>query len=93
VTPDYEQAQRYLRLLDPKAEQFAFQTFDDDETRKARTLARVLHTTARDTTLQYLYQRGAGAYVTIRRGRLVVRITRAARPRTAWHHNVADPVR
>jgi hypothetical protein len=36
VTPDYEQAERYLRLLDPNAEQFTFQTFDDDEARKAR---------------------------------------------------------
>jgi hypothetical protein len=41
------QAERFLRILDAKAEQFAFQTIDDDETRKARALARVLHTGCR----------------------------------------------
>jgi len=88
VTPDYEQAERYLRLLDPKAEQFTFQTFDDDEARKARTLARVLHTTARDTTLQYLHERGAGAYVTINQtdgmGRCIPNIVRI---RAVWQED------
>jgi hypothetical protein len=88
VTPDYEQAERYLRLLDPKAEQFTFQTFDDDEARKARTLARILHTTARDTTLQYLHERGAGAYVTINQtdgmGRCIPNIVRI---RAVWQED------
>ena len=37
------QAERFLTLLDEKAAAFCFQTFDDDKSRKAGRLCRVLH--------------------------------------------------
>ena len=66
-TPDFEEAQAFLDLLDKNAQFWTFQTFDDDADRKAQSLARVLHGTLEDhfDTLAALQKRGAGVFVTI----------------------------
>lgn len=63
---DVEQAQRFLAALDPAAERFVFQTFNDSP-EKRRELARTLPGTLADlhTTLAGLNQQGAGVFVTI----------------------------
>jgi hypothetical protein len=94
---DLEQAQRFLKVLDPGADGrellegipdgFTFQTFDDDKKRKDRTLARVLHGTIADCAaeLSRLSSRGAGVFVTINEtdmaGRKLANITRI---RAVW---------
>lgn len=82
LTPDLNQAARHLDLLDEDANEFTFQTFDDDKTRKDQRLARVLHGTldehARELTR--LNRAGAGVFVTVNetngRGRKKDDITR-----------------
>ena len=66
-TPDLDEAKRFLKELDPTAERFTFQTFDDDKDRKNGKLARVLHGTvdAHADTLSRLQAQGAGVFVTI----------------------------
>jgi len=63
---DAEQVQRFLAALDPTAERFIFQTFDDGP-EKRRKMARTLPGTLADlhTTLAGLNQQGAGVFVTI----------------------------
>jgi hypothetical protein len=61
------EAQRFLKLLDPAAELFTFQTFQDRTTGAPITrpeLARVLHD---DRELMPLNAAGAGVYVTVNR--------------------------
>ena len=62
-----EDAQRFLGVLDDRTDRFTFQLFDDDDTRKDRTLARTLHGTLNEhypTMVEYS-RRGAGVFVTI----------------------------
>jgi hypothetical protein len=56
-------AGRFLKLLDPKAKSFTFQTFDDKKTAR-RDLARVIHSPAWAELLQ-MHAHGAGIYATI----------------------------
>jgi hypothetical protein len=60
------QQARFLRLLDPNAKLFTFQTFPDSEALKGRRgLTHVLHCAGTDTLLQELNAAGAGVYVTV----------------------------
>jgi hypothetical protein len=76
-----EAAQRFLHILDPKADRFTFQLFDDYVDRKDKSLARVLHGTLDEhyATLVEYSRRGAGVFVTINetnlRGRTTADIT------------------
>ncbi|WP_296703921.1 AAA family ATPase [Thiocapsa sp. UBA6158] len=56
----------FLQLLDPRAVQFCFQTFDDSAGKDAR-LARTLHGTLEERfrELEGLNKRGAGVFVTV----------------------------
>jgi putative DNA primase/helicase len=65
--PDHDQAERFLRLLDPGAISFTFQTFDDIKKRKNKQLARVLHGTLAENwdKLVQLNQQRAGIFITI----------------------------
>ena len=65
--PDFEEAQKFLNLLDNNATFWTFQTFDDDADRKSKELARVLHGALSDhfDTLTQLQESGAGVFVTI----------------------------
>lgn len=73
LTPNLEQAQTFLDILDPDGD-FTFQTFDDDKGRKNPSLARVFHgTLARHAVaLTALQQQGAGVFVMINKGDGVV---------------------
>ena len=64
--PDLNQAHAFLKLLDPEAGAFTFQTFDDTPT-KSRSLAKVWHGSLEDLAepLATLQQAGAGVFVTI----------------------------
>lgn len=66
------EAERFLRALDPSAETWTFQTFDDDRERKAANrghdpFARVFHGTLDEhwPELTRLNRKGAGIFVTI----------------------------
>ena len=67
LSPDRDQAERFLRLLDEDAERFTFQTFDDSRDRKDHRLVRVLHGTLPEhwRELCRLNQAGAGVFVTV----------------------------
>jgi len=67
MTPDLAQAAAFLKLLDPDATSFTFQTFDDDSARKDSRMARVFHGTLADhaASLTDLQSRGAGVFITI----------------------------
>jgi hypothetical protein len=61
---DREQTRRFLRLLDPTARAFTFQTFDDDRSNgHARNEALTLATSDREQVLQ-IYAHGGGVFVT-----------------------------
>jgi putative DNA primase/helicase len=64
--PDLEQARTFLALLDPEAESFTFQTFDDSPA-KSRSLAKVWHGSLEELaeSLVKLQQAGAGVFVTV----------------------------
>jgi len=63
---DSNEARMFLQLLDPRAVQFCFQTFDDSAGKDAR-LARTLHGTLEERfrELEGLNKRGAGVFVTV----------------------------
>jgi hypothetical protein len=62
---DREAARRFLQLLDPAAQDFTFQMFDDERSNGHEVKAGLARITSnRDEVLQ-LYNRGAGVYVTI----------------------------
>jgi uncharacterized protein DUF3631/primase-like protein/DNA primase RepB-like protein len=61
---DQSEAQRFLRLLDPKARSFTFQTFHDKKPPTRRELARVIHSPAWLELLQ-LHADSAGVYVSV----------------------------
>ena len=79
---DLDMAERFLKRLDPDAAFFTFQTFDDNQDRKSKSLVRVLHgTLAHDASaLKRLNDNGAGIFVTINgtnhRGRKAKNIVR-----------------
>jgi hypothetical protein len=83
---DYNEARRFLQLLDPDATAFTFQTFDDSP-RKDSALARVRHGSLEDLwpELVQLGEMGAGTFVTVNdtdgKGRTAENITRQ---RTNW---------
>lgn len=62
-----DDARLFLRALDPEADQFTFQTFDDDKSRKDGALTKVLSGSIDELTprLQALNERGAGVFVTV----------------------------
>ena len=66
---DFIEAHAFLKRLDPTAETFTFQTFDDHKTRRDKRLVSVIHGTLEASweTLARLNQRGAGIFVTINR--------------------------
>jgi hypothetical protein len=61
---DREEAHRFLRLLDPKATSFTFQTFEDKRPATKGELARVIHSPAWAALLE-MHSRGAGVYVSV----------------------------
>jgi predicted P-loop ATPase len=79
--PDLEQAHQFLELLDPNAEGFTFQAFDDSELKRGH-LAKVTHgSLASDgRCLTAWNQAGAGIFITVnetdRMGRKAENITR-----------------
>ena len=63
-----EQAYQFLSILDANSDQnFTFQTFDDDQTRKSHKLAKILHGSLREHEgkLRELSAQGAGIFVTV----------------------------
>jgi hypothetical protein len=87
--PEQGQSLRFLKLLDPSAGGFTFQTFDDDRTRKNSALTRIVKSPppARDE-LAKLNKQGAGVFVTINEtdgsGRKSENITRI---RAVWQED------
>ena len=69
LTPNLEEAEKFLHLLDPNTQSFTFQTFDDNKQRKDPTLARVLTGSLSDhqDELIELSKRGAGIFVTVQK--------------------------
>lgn len=65
-----EQARAYLAARAPGVSRFTFQTFDDNEDRKSRDLARIMHGTLDECwdTLVALNERGAGIFVMVQEG-------------------------
>jgi RepB DNA-primase from phage plasmid len=61
---DREPTTRFLKLLDPEAKHFTFQTFHDKKPPTKPKLARIVESPARDELLQ-LHAHGAGIYVTV----------------------------
>jgi P4 family phage/plasmid primase-like protien len=71
IHPDLTEAKRFLSKLDPTADNFVFQVFDDNGDRKDPRLARVIPGTLDAVADQLIkYQKaGAGVFVTINRSR------------------------
>ncbi|MFY9240539.1 MAG: hypothetical protein WAO78_17020, partial [Roseovarius sp.] len=67
MTPDKSEAEKFLAALDPSAQQFTFQTFDDNYDRRDKSLARVFNGTLDQyfDTLAAYSARGAGIFVTM----------------------------
>ena len=65
VNVDLDEAQRFLDLIDPNAESWTFQTFDDNHERTNTRLAKILHGTLKEhaAELKRLSRYGAGIYV------------------------------
>jgi putative DNA primase/helicase len=66
IAPDIEQARSFLELLDPDADGFTFQTFDDSELKRGH-LAKVCHGPIEEEAarLTAWSQSGAGVFVTV----------------------------
>lgn len=85
--PDLNQAEIFLKTLDPKAEEFTFQTFDDRKGKSDNSLTRLI--TGKPNLLlpklRALNHRGAGIFVTVNqtdgKGRGLKNILR---PRAVW---------
>lgn len=85
LTPDLEQAQRFLQALDPDGI-FTFQTFDDDKDRSKANkkrlgydpLAHVFQGTLNDhiESLVALQRQGAGVFVMVNKGDMLGRTNR-----------------
>nr|WP_213396240.1 AAA family ATPase [Yoonia sp.] len=82
AAPDRREAEKFLATLDPSAQQFTFQTFDDNHDRRDKSLAKVFNGTLDQyfDTLAAYSARGAGIFVTINetdlRGREKHNVTR-----------------
>ena len=93
LVPDPSAAQHFLTRLDETAEQWTFQTFDDNRNRKDPELTRILHGSLDGhlPTLTGLNQRGAGVFVTVNetdlRGR---RKSNIVRVRAVWQEDDGD---
>jgi hypothetical protein len=76
---DAEQPRQFLKLLDPTAAGFTFQTFSDNKSNKNPELTQIVQSPAHKELLQ-LHAHGAGVYVTINetdgKGRKSENITR-----------------
>ena len=85
---DDEQSQSFLKLLDPNASCFTFQTFDDDRTRKNPALTRIIQSPPPARDELKLNEQGAGIFVTINetdgKGRKSENITRV---RAVWQED------
>ncbi len=84
---NYIEAERFLTLLDESADQFTFQTFDDDKSRKDKTLALVLNGSFKQhkAQLAQLNSMGAGVFVTVNETNLTGRkIENMLRPRVVF---------
>jgi len=85
---DFEQAKRYLNLLDPQASEFVFQTFDDSKSRKDPRLAGIKGGSFQQVQAWLAGKNGSGAgvFVTVNetdgKGRKLENITRI---RAIWH--------
>lgn len=81
MAPDLDHAREFLTALDPRAESWTLQTFDDDDAKRKR-LTRLLHGTLDQhvDTLSKLNADGAGIFVTVNQtdgtGRSKANITR-----------------
>lgn len=66
-TPDKAETERFLHLLDKEANDWTFQTFDDNKARRDPKLAKVLNGTLDECwgELWQLSQQGAGVFVTV----------------------------
>ena len=66
LNPNFDVAQRFLDALEPNGK-FTFQTFDDDQDRRDKSLARQLNGTLPEhfDQLRSLQEKGAGIFVTI----------------------------
>jgi len=75
TTPDRNEAERFLKALDPSTDRFTFQTFDDNEERKERRketgekdpFAKIKHGSLAQHwyTLVKLNEQGAGIFITV----------------------------
>ena len=67
LIPDYNEAQKFLELLDDTALSFSFQIFQDQKDSKGPKMAQVLNGSFEElkTTLSYHNNQGCGIYVTI----------------------------
>lgn len=89
LDPDYDQAEKFLTLLDESEESFTFQTFDDSP-KKRQILAKVISGTLDDCWAQLvvLNRRGSGVFVTVNatdlKGRKKENITRI---RALWQED------
>jgi len=65
--PDKEEAENFLKLLDPKAPYFTFQTLNDNKKTKSFSFARIFHGTLDEhwDKLADLNNNGAGIFVTV----------------------------
>ncbi len=65
--PNYPQAEAFLHALDPEADAFTFQTFDDNNDRRNPALAKIFNGSfeRHREALATLNERGAGIYVTV----------------------------
>jgi hypothetical protein len=86
--PDSKAAAFFLQMLDPCANGFTFQTFDDVKGSKNGQLAKVLHAAEFTTELLALHAEGAGCFVVVNetdgKGRKAQNITRI---RAVWQED------
>ena len=84
LAPNHTAARAFLQRFDPEAEFYTFQTFDDDQQRKCKSLARIVHADpangALDTLAKLNQAQRAGIFYTInetdRKGRTAKNIQR-----------------
>ncbi|MBK8689595.1 MAG: AAA family ATPase [Betaproteobacteria bacterium] len=84
LAPNLTAARAFLQRFDPEADFFTFQTFDDDQKRKSKSLARIVHADpangALDTLAKLNQAQRAGIFFTInetdRKGRTAGNIQR-----------------
>lgn len=67
ITSTYKIAESFLEILDENSKDFTFQTFDDNSSRKDKTLAKILHGPLEEhyETLVKIQERGAGVFITV----------------------------